>query len=161
VPPSGFAPPEGEDAAEDGEVLGIFAEEQLQLRALRLKNRNLQKQKEILEAKRQRVSAQAKVRQMIRDEEQRAQELEQEIALMQREGQHDLEYGPPLQQRAPVGDLFIPQRGPYTLQLSKASITLMSGAPCPRNCRCHHGPPTSGQGPTPSTTAAPTQRSTS
>jgi hypothetical protein len=38
--------------------------------------------KEILEAKRQRVSAQAKVRQMIRDEEQKAQELEQEIALM-------------------------------------------------------------------------------
>jgi hypothetical protein len=27
---------------------------------------------------------------MIRDEEQRAWELEQEIALMQREGQHDL-----------------------------------------------------------------------
>jgi hypothetical protein len=49
---------------------------------LRIKNRNLQKQKEILEAKRQRVSAQAKVRQMIRDEEQRARELEQEIALM-------------------------------------------------------------------------------
>jgi hypothetical protein len=30
--------------------------------ALRIKNRNLQKQKEILEAKRQRVSVQAKVR---------------------------------------------------------------------------------------------------
>jgi hypothetical protein len=45
---------------------------------------------------------------MIRDEEQRAQELEQEIALMQREGQHDLQHGPPLQQRAPIGDLFIP-----------------------------------------------------
>jgi bacterioferritin (cytochrome b1) len=57
---------------------------------LRIKNRNLQKQKEILEAKRQRVSAQANVRQMIQDEEQRAQELEQEITLMQREGQHDL-----------------------------------------------------------------------
>jgi hypothetical protein len=51
-------------------------EEQLQLRALRIKNRNLQKQKEILEAKRQRVSTQAKVRQMIHDEEQKAQELE-------------------------------------------------------------------------------------
>jgi hypothetical protein len=38
------------------------AEEQLQLRALRLKNHNLQRQKEILEAKRQRVSALAKVR---------------------------------------------------------------------------------------------------
>jgi hypothetical protein len=50
---------------------------------------------------------------MIQDEEQRAQELEQEIALMQREGQHDLQHGPPLQQRTPVGDLFIPQRGPF------------------------------------------------
>jgi hypothetical protein len=49
---------------------------------------------------------------MIRDEEQRAQELEQEIALMKREGQHDLQHGPPLQQRAPIRDLFIPQRGP-------------------------------------------------
>jgi hypothetical protein len=50
---------------------------------------------------------------MIRDEEQRAQELEQEIALMQRKGQHDLQHSPPLQQLAPVGDLFIPQRGPF------------------------------------------------
>jgi hypothetical protein len=75
-PPPGFAPPEGADATEDGEVIGVSAE-QLQLRALRIKNRNLQKQKEILEAKCQRVSAQAKVRQMIRDEEQKAQELEQ------------------------------------------------------------------------------------
>jgi hypothetical protein len=49
---------------------------------------------------------------MIRDEEQRAQELEQKITLMQREGQHDLQHGPPLQQCAPIGDLFIPQRGP-------------------------------------------------
>jgi hypothetical protein len=37
-----------------------------------MKNHNLQRQKEILEAKRQRVSAQAKVRQMIRDEDLRA-----------------------------------------------------------------------------------------
>jgi bacterioferritin (cytochrome b1) len=94
-PPPGFAPLEGEDTTEDGEVIGVSAEEQLQLWALRIKNRNLQKQKEILEAKRQRVSAQAKVRQMIRDEEQRAQELEQEIALMQREGQLDLQHDPP------------------------------------------------------------------
>jgi hypothetical protein len=50
---------------------------------------------------------------MIRDEEQRAQELEQEIALMQREGQHDLQNDPPLQQCAPAGDLFAPQRGPF------------------------------------------------
>jgi hypothetical protein len=78
---------------------------------IRIKNRNLQKQKEILEAKRQRVSAQAKVRQMIRDEEQKAQELEQEIALMQSEGQLGLQHGPPLQQRAQFEDMFIPQRG--------------------------------------------------
>jgi hypothetical protein len=70
--PLGFAPPEGADATKDGEVIGVSAEEQLQLRALRIKNHNLQKQKEILEAKRQRVSVQAKVRQMIRDEEQKA-----------------------------------------------------------------------------------------
>jgi hypothetical protein len=33
--------PEGADLTEDGEVLGVSAEEQLQLRALRIKNRNL------------------------------------------------------------------------------------------------------------------------
>jgi hypothetical protein len=109
-PPSGFAPPESADATEDREVIGVSAEEQLQLRALHIKNRNLQKQKEILEAKRQRVSAQAKVRQMIHDEEQKAQELEQEIALMQSEGQLGLQHGPPLQ-RAQIEDLLIPQRG--------------------------------------------------
>jgi DNA-binding transcriptional MerR regulator len=107
--PPGFAPPEGTDVIEDGEVIGVSAEEQLQLRALRIKNRNLQKQKEILEAKRQHVSAQAKVRQMIRDEEQKAQELEQEIALMQREGHLGLQHGPPLQQRAQIEDLYFPQ----------------------------------------------------
>jgi hypothetical protein len=69
--PPGFAPPEGANATEDGEVIDVSAEEQLHLRALRIKNRNLQKQKEILKAKRQRVSVQAKVRQMIHDEEQK------------------------------------------------------------------------------------------
>jgi hypothetical protein len=107
----GFAPPEGADLTEDGEVLGVSAEEQLQLRALRLKNRNLQRQKEILEAKRQRVSALAKVRQMIRDEEQKAQDLEREIALMQREGHLGLQHGPPLQQRAQVEDIREGHRG--------------------------------------------------
>jgi hypothetical protein len=43
APPPGFAPPEGEDATEDDEVIGVSAEEQLQLWALRIKNRNLQK----------------------------------------------------------------------------------------------------------------------
>jgi hypothetical protein len=78
---------------------------------LRIKNRNLQKQKEILEAKRQRVSAEAKVQQMIRDEEKKALELEQEIALMQCEGHLGLQHGPPLQQRAQDEDLYFPQRG--------------------------------------------------
>jgi septin family protein len=110
-PPPSFAPPEGTDATEDGEVIGVSVEEQLQLRALRIKNHNLQKQKDILEAKRQRVSAQAKVRQMIRDKEQKAQELEQEITLMQREGQLGLQHSPPLQQHTQIEDLFIPQRG--------------------------------------------------
>jgi hypothetical protein len=39
--PLGFAALEGEDATEDGEVIDISAEEQLQPRALRIKNRNL------------------------------------------------------------------------------------------------------------------------
>jgi hypothetical protein len=47
---------------------------------------------------------------MIRDEEHKAQELEQEIALMQREDQLGLQHGLPLQQRAQIEDLFIPQR---------------------------------------------------
>jgi hypothetical protein len=45
---------------------------------------------------------------MIRDEEQKAQELEQEIALMQREGHFGLQQGPPLKQRAQVEDPHFP-----------------------------------------------------
>jgi hypothetical protein len=44
VPP-GFTPPEADDVTEEGEVLGISAEDQLKLRALRIKNTHLQKQK--------------------------------------------------------------------------------------------------------------------
>jgi hypothetical protein len=40
-PPPGFAPLEGSDATEDGEVISVSAEEQLQLWALCIKNRNL------------------------------------------------------------------------------------------------------------------------
>jgi hypothetical protein len=65
VPPLGFAQPEGEDTIEDREVINITTKDQLKLRALRIKNNHLQKQKEILEAKRQRITMQAKVRQMI------------------------------------------------------------------------------------------------
>jgi hypothetical protein len=161
--PPGFAPLEGVDVIEDSEVIGVSAEEQLQLRALRIKNRNLQRQKEILEAKRQRVSAQAKVRQMIRDEEQKAQELEQEIALMQREGHLGLQHGPPLQQRAQVEDLYFPSAATpsHTSRHSKVSTTSMSEVPWRHTCKYHLGLPTSGQGPIPSTTAALTQHSTS
>jgi hypothetical protein len=52
---------------------------------------------------------------MIQDEEQRAWELEQEITLMQGEGQYNLQHGLPLQQRVTAGDLFIPQRAPFIL----------------------------------------------
>jgi hypothetical protein len=52
APPPGCAPPEGKDTIEDGEIIGISAEGRLKLRALRIKNNHLQKQKEILEAKR-------------------------------------------------------------------------------------------------------------
>jgi hypothetical protein len=41
---------------------------------------------------------------MIRDKEQKAQDLEREIALMQREGHLGLQHGPPLQQRAQLED---------------------------------------------------------
>jgi hypothetical protein len=50
---------------------------------------------------------------MIRDEEQRARELEQEITLMQSESQLYLQHGLPLLQRVPAGDLFVPQRRPF------------------------------------------------
>jgi hypothetical protein len=41
APPPGFAPPEGKDTIEDGEVIGISVEDQLNLRALRIKNIHL------------------------------------------------------------------------------------------------------------------------
>jgi hypothetical protein len=50
---------------------------------------------------------------MIQDEEQRARELEQEIALMQGEGQYNLQHGLSLQQRVQAGDPSIPHRGPF------------------------------------------------
>jgi hypothetical protein len=50
---------------------------------------------------------------MIRDEEQRARELEQEIVLMQNKSQHNLQHDPTLQQRVSVEDFFIPQRRPF------------------------------------------------
>jgi hypothetical protein len=70
-------PLEADDIIKDGEVLGISAEDQLKLRALYIKNNHLEKQKEILTTKCQRINMQAKVRQMILDEVQKARELEQ------------------------------------------------------------------------------------
>jgi hypothetical protein len=52
------------------------------------------KQKEILIAKHQRINMQAKVRQMILDEEQKARELQQQIAYMQGEGPYHMQRGP-------------------------------------------------------------------
>jgi hypothetical protein len=51
-----FHPLEANDIIEDDEVLGILAEDQLKLRALCIKNNHLQKQKEILAAKRQHIT---------------------------------------------------------------------------------------------------------
>jgi hypothetical protein len=61
---------------------------------------------------------QAKVCQMIQDEEQRPRELELEIALMQGEGLYNLQRGPlappvPLQQHTQAGDPFQSQCGPF------------------------------------------------
>jgi hypothetical protein len=61
---------------------------------------------------------QAKVSQMIQDEEQRAWELEQEIMLMQGEGLYNLQCGPlaplvPIQQHTQARDPFHSQRGPF------------------------------------------------
>jgi hypothetical protein len=44
------------------------------------KNNHLQKQREILAAKRQRTNMQARVKQLIMDEEEKARALEQDIA---------------------------------------------------------------------------------
>jgi hypothetical protein len=54
----------------------------LEARISHIKNNHLQKQKEILEAKRQWTNMQAKVRQMILEEEQKARELEQQIVFL-------------------------------------------------------------------------------
>jgi hypothetical protein len=61
---------------------------------------------------------QAKVRQMIQDEEQRAREPEQEIVLIQGEGLYNLQRGPlklpvPLQQHIQAGDPFQSQHDPF------------------------------------------------
>jgi hypothetical protein len=77
-------PLEAEDIIEDDKILGISAE------ALRIKNNHLQEQKGILAAKCQRITMQAKVRQMILDEEQKARELKQQIADMQGEDSHHM-----------------------------------------------------------------------
>jgi hypothetical protein len=61
-PSARFYPSESDDIMEDGEVLGISAEDQLKLRALRIKNNHMQKQKEILVTKRHDINMQAKVR---------------------------------------------------------------------------------------------------
>jgi hypothetical protein len=113
---------------------------------LRIKNNHLQKQKEILEAKRQRVTMQTKVQHMILDEEQKARELEQETALMQGEGPYNLQRGPfappvAFQQNTQAGDPFHPQHGPIIPQLSisRESTTSTSEALWLRSSKRHLG----------------------
>jgi hypothetical protein len=166
--PPGFAPLEGEDTIEDGEIIGISTEDQLKLRALRIKNNHLQKQKEILEAKRQRVTMQAKVRQMILDEEQKAREVEQEIALIQGEGLYNLQCGPlaapiTFQQNIQGRDPYHLHRAPLVPQqpLSRDSITSTSEVRSLRSSKRHPSPPTLGPALTLSTMVAPTRPSTS
>jgi hypothetical protein len=62
APPPGFIHLEDEGTVEDDETICISVEDQLKMRALRIKNNHLQKQKEILVAKRQRINMKAKVR---------------------------------------------------------------------------------------------------
>jgi hypothetical protein len=60
---------------------------------------------------------QAKVRQMILDEEQKAQELEQQIANMQGEGPYLLQCGPLITPTAFEGVNYLYERSPLTPQL--------------------------------------------
>jgi hypothetical protein len=94
APPPVFIHPKGGDTVKDGEIIGISAEDQLKLRALCIKNNQLQKQKELLVAKRERLNMQAKTRQMILDREQKARELEQQIIDMQGEGPYYMQRAP-------------------------------------------------------------------
>jgi hypothetical protein len=100
---------------------------------------------------------------MIRDKEQRARELEQEIALIQSKGQHSLQQGPPYSSASQPETYSYHSAGPsYRMsQLSTGSTTSMSEAPWLHSSKHHLGPPTSGQAPTPSTTAPLTQHNTS
>jgi hypothetical protein len=106
VPPPGFAPPEGKDAIEDGEVIGVLAEEQLQLRALRIKQPPKTERYPRSQASTCHRASQGAPDDIGRGAESpgtRARDRAHAV-----EGQHDLQHGPPLQQRAPAGDLFVP-----------------------------------------------------
>jgi hypothetical protein len=76
---------EDKDNLQEGEDLGISLEDQLKLHNLRIKSNHIQKQKEVLVAKRQRSNMQIRIRQLIMEEEERARALEQKIAEMQHE----------------------------------------------------------------------------
>jgi hypothetical protein len=101
------------------------------LPAFHIKNNHLQKQKEIFVAKRQRITMQAKVKQMILDEERKAKELEQQIADMQGEGRHQLQHNPlhiPVMTLATFqGINYLDERSPLAPQLQ--------GSPWPSNFR--------------------------
>jgi hypothetical protein len=117
APPPGFIHLEGEDTIEDGDIIGISAEDQLKLRALRIKNNHLQKQKETLAAKRQCINMQTKVRQMILDEEQKARELEQQITDMQGKGPYHMQRGPLITLATFQGVNYLDELSPLTSQL--------------------------------------------
>jgi hypothetical protein len=105
---------------------------------------------------------------MIQDEEQRDRELEQEIGLMQGEGQYNLQRGPLAPPRL-SNSASRPETHSYHSvapsfhppQLSRGSTTSTSEAPWLRNSKHRLGSPTSGLAPTPDTTAVPTRLNTS
>jgi hypothetical protein len=111
---------------------------------------------------------QAKVRQMILDEEQKTQELEQEITLIQGEGPYNLQRAPlaapvAFQQNIQGGDPFHLQRGPIIpqLPLSRESTTSTSEVCWLCSSKRHPSQPTLGPTLTPNTMAVLTRPSTS
>ena len=111
---------------------------------------------------------QAKVRQMIQDEEKRARELEQEIALMQGEGQYNLQRALSHRQRLSSNTIKLethsnPSAAPsfHQLPLSRGSTISTSEVLWLYSSKHHPSLPTSGPVPTPNTTTVPTWLSTS
>lgn len=60
----------------EGKDLGINIEDQLKLHSLCMKNNHLEKQMEVLTARRQRTMMQSRIRQLIQDEEEKSRALQ-------------------------------------------------------------------------------------